>query len=321
MLCALLAATALGSEAHVVRVDLAVLATSTGVAEAEIRRANRLREDEAVRPGTVVVVPGLGEDHPARWSTGAGEHTVQVPGGGARPPRPGQALPRRTRVCTGPDGVGALSLARTSGGHEDLVVYPDTCVELGLSSHNAGARTSHLKLERGRVWTRSTGGRGSVVLEAGTSVIQGANFRAQADNTGARVEVLGDGVAVISGAATIPVPRGTAARLPNRRAPEEPRSLLSAPRPDQPEDRAELRDPRFSWRSMPEASGYLLELSRSRDFDEPLAAAWVVDPRWRPASLDLPRMPELWWRVAAADSEGLIGRPSEPRRARIPAPP
>ncbi len=297
-----LLSAAFADEYHVVRKDLSELSAETGVEARKILSANRLKTAPA---GTIVRVPGVGESRSIRWISGA-QGTVHV-GRSTHSPRDNEALVGRSGVCTGSTGAATLRLATSDAGHDDLILAADTCVKVFAGSSRDGHRRSYVQLEEGRVWTRSSGGSGEVLLQAADTIVIGQDYRLQSDTHGQSVEVFAETTEIIVGGVARTLERRTGIRVPDRGRTGEATALMPAPRPLSPAQGETMVEASFSWEPVPGATGYVLELSRSRDFGEALAIVTVETPSWQPTQLDLPVADAYWWRVSALDEAKILG--------------
>lgn len=141
-----------------------------------------------------------------------------------------------------------------------------------------------------------------------------ARSRRAADSK-AQVMVYGGTANVASAGKTVKVPNGMGTQVEEGKPPATPQKLLIAPSLVSPDADAIMRGDGFSWKAVPGAVGYTLEVFRDA------TATQIVDrvtglrqTSWRPAQ-ELP-LEDMYWRVTAVSATGLDGFPAAPRRVR-----
>lgn len=330
---ALWLAVALGAEHRVVRPGQTVESIAEEVGDPGladgIRAANQIPAGQQPAVGSVVFLPdGLDGhvDQPALVLAVRGSVEVQRPGQRIEEARLGDELPAGTGVCTGPQSTITLRLAAAGVGdtHDDLTLFPATCITVDAASARGELRHSLLSLREGSVSVRATDSQAGAVTvrtRAGVTSGAGGGFRVHVEaDSAARTEAL-DAIARVFGAEReMTVPAGYGSRVREGQAPSAPVKLLVPGEPTAPGDGASLHRPDFAWTPVNRALGYQVQIGGSADFSDLLLMEPVDQALWEPERLFLPtRVPGLWWRVASVDRTGFIGRWSEPRLLAVPA--
>lgn len=328
-LIGLLSLTALAADHTVVGPDedLAAVAARVGVSAADIIRANELGPGTDLAPGQVLTLPDDGgEASGAVVLAWFGACNATSPGGAAVALEDAMPLDAGSIVCTEVGGYATVRLAVADGGrvHDDVTLLPETCLEIVGTSARKGRRSSLVTLARGSVTVQEAedaGNQGTVSVQTKAGITSGeGGFRVHVEETATRTEALARPLFVAAQGASLRLEPGEGSRTVNGERPGAKVQLLRPGSPLTPANQAALRRPDFSWRSVPENLGYLVEVSATPRFDNIVLAEEVPDPPWLPGSLLVPyRVPGLWWRVTAYDSLGFLGLPSAARGLQVPA--
>jgi serine/threonine-protein kinase len=134
---------------------------------------------------------------------------------------------------------------------------------------------------------------------------------------GAQVMVYEGSSNVQAGGASVEVARGMGTSVPSGGRPAAPEKLLEAPHVLAPVPGTAYgqSNPRFSWRPVPGARSYTVEVCADADCGQVVdRATRVAGERWSPDGLPLG---ELYFRVTAVSASGLDGFPSAPAPFRI----
>lgn len=140
---------------------------------------------------------------------------------------------------------------------------------------------------------------------------QGMGTRARKSSAGGAQVMVFEGTGnVEAGGASVDVPRGMGTSVPKGGAPGKPETLLSAPAVLSPAPGTAYgqSNPRFSWRGVPGAVSYTLEVCADPGCGRLVDRATDVRAeRWIPEGLPLG---EFYLRVTAVSASGLDGYPS-----------
>lgn len=294
----------------------------------EIRSINRLQPGEQPSVGTVLVLPVLAGDHvdhQAAVLSHRGSVVARIRGRD-RPASVGMILPLGATVCTGEDGYATLRLAvAASGGeHDDLSLFPSTCLTVDGTSSRKGERSSLVQVETGSVSVRNAvGGDGpgtvTVITPSGITSGDQGGFRVTIEQAAARTEALDAPASVFGAEHEVRLPAGHGSRVKTGERPSDPVKLLAPGTPTAPDSGAPLLVPEFTWVGVDGALGYRVELAAAPDFSDTLRIEDVPSASWVPDRLFLPyRVPGIWWRVSSIDRVGFVGAPSQVRELTIP---
>jgi hypothetical protein len=139
----------------------------------------------------------------------------------------------------------------------------------------------------------------------------------RSEEGGAKLMAYAGASDVEAGGAKVAVPRGMGTSVAPQGPPSPPEPLLPAPALVSPQPGAEraCADPALSWRPVPQAASYIVEVCRDA------GCGALVERRvgetateWRPPALPVG---ELYWRVTARGRSGLDGYPSEAVRLAV----
>lgn len=280
----------------------------------EVQRAlweyNRLANQNSIRPGQVIRIPG-------NWMRNeAGPTTLERVEGDVRSGTqaliPGSSLSPGDGVRTGKDGFATIRLADGS----TLELKPDSEVVLESVRKSPLAEGSEAKflLRSGRaeaaVQKRPAGGaRFEVRTPIAVAAVRGTRFRVASDaaRQTATSEVL-EGVVEVADNANlgrVSVAEGFGTRVKSGEPPAEPRALLPAPRL-WTGIRLSLRSPvTLNFTSLPGATGYRVLVARRADFAEVIYSEVVGSNQ-----IPLPEMANgpYFLKVRGIDDLGLEGR-------------
>jgi hypothetical protein len=324
---ALLLTAALAGDAQVVRQGDTIESIAAGLdgGPAAVRAANGLGDDAQPIVGSVLRLGGPDMDVPGVVCSTSGTGTATTAGGTVVDLVRGLELPAGSHVCTGERSYATLCLARsdTDYSHDMVTMFPGTCVAVEAAFSAPERRTTVVSLEKGGV---SVGARGQttsgdVTIRTLDGVTAGrmGGFRVTLEPDATRTEAVTAPVSVFGDATQVEVPAGFGSRVSAGRAPVTPTALLPSGALSKPDDGEALRIPEFSWPAVARSVGYRVELATTSDFVDIVQAETVPEAHWAPEVLFLPyRVPGLWWRVAAYDSLGFLGVPSEARALRFP---
>lgn len=293
-----------------------------------IREINGLGDGAQPEVGRVLLLPELPGEHQDQDAAllafrGAVDLKIR---GRAVPPQVGLALPLGTTVCTGADGFATvrLALSHRGGIHDDLSLFPGTCLTVDGTSSRPGARSSLVRVDSGSVAVRAVGdaaepGSVTVVTPSGATSGERGGFRVTVEAQAMRAEALYARATVFGARRMLDLEAGQGSRTPTGGAPGAAVALLAPGTPTAPDDGAVLRRPDFTWVPVDRALGYRLELAVAPDFSDVVRLEDVQGTEWLPDRLLLPyRVPGVWWRVASIDRTGFVGVPSAPRSLAIP---
>ncbi|MEM8961580.1 MAG: hypothetical protein AAGD38_08890 [Acidobacteriota bacterium] len=141
-----------------------------------------------------------------------------------------------------------------------------------------------------------------------------AETRTRRDDGGAAVMVYGGSSNVEAAGVTVPVRRGMGTTVDSGEPPKPPERLLRAPSLEAPDAGSEWgwTNPRLSWKAVPKAASYVVEICADTACTALLARAEnIAETSWI-ANVPLPAA-ELHWRVTARSSSGLDGYPATTR--------
>lgn len=296
---------------------------------ANIRATNGLKPDEEPAPGTLLRLPDAvgGQQRDAAVLSVRGPATVALPGGAEARPSPGMALPVGAEICTGSGGTATVRLAVSDRGgiHDDITLLSETCLTVRATTTRPGRRSSVVGLRQGSVTVAPSGpgeagGTITVETDAGITTAEAGGFRVHVEaDDAARPEALDTPLSVLSGGSEQRLQLNQGSRVPLGGVPSSPTDRLHPGALRAPLPSAPLRRPDFAWLRVPDALGYQLELSADEGLRDLVLATPVDRPGWEPDRLLLPAdVPGLYWRVAAIDAIGFIGRPSEERPLSLP---
>ena len=325
----LLASLALAAAPVVVEQDTTVelLARRLGdpaLAEA-IRTLNELHSDE-LDAGQILLVPAAGaQQREARVVSLAGEGTVTLATGESLNLVTGDPLPTGATICLGEQSFATVRLAVSleSPNHDDVALFPETCLAVDALTAEPGRRSSLLRVAQGEVSVVSVDDDpGTVTVVTPTAVTTGdaGGFRVAVEEGATRTEAVDAPVRVYGQGEALQLEAGQATRVEDGQAPQAAVVLLRSGVLVRPEDGEVLRAPDFRWGELERALYYRIEIATSSDFAEVVVAQTVPTEAWDPPRLYVPyRVPGLWWRVAPIDKTGFVGVPSEPWFLGFPA--
>lgn len=245
----------------------------------------------------------------ARLRTG-GEVTAGPEVAELQPRAAGDVLYAQDVVHT---GKGWVELELADGSF--LRVAPESTLRLGVVGLNAqGQRQVQLEVLGGTVEAEaSKAGPGAVFeLKTRTAVagVRGTRFRTSAvDGETSRLETLEGRVALGAGQGEADVDGGFGSRVKAGAAPESPRPLLAAPEVDTAARAGTFKgSPRLTWKSVPGARSYRVEVARDVDFSLELHRSLTDAP-----ALALEALPngKWFWRVQPLDADGFEGYTSK----------
>lgn len=328
----LLVAIAWSADHRVVREGDTVESVAAGLGDpalaGRIREINGLAAGAQPEVGRLLMLPELPGEHLDQQAAllafrGALDITVR---GRPATPEVGLSLPLGSTVCTKSDGYATVRLAVSHRGgiHDDLSLFPGTCLTVDGTSSRPGARSSLVRVDTGSVSVRSVGeaaepGSVTVVTPSGTTSGDRGGFRVTIEPEAMRTEALYARATVFGAMKMLELQPGQGSRTPSGSAPGAPVALLAPGTPTAPEDGAVLRRPDFAWVPVDRALGYRLEVAVAPDFSDVVRLEDVQGTEWLPDRLFLPfRVPGLWWRVASIDRTGFVGVPSEARSLAVP---
>ncbi len=290
-----------------------------------IRTLNELHTDE-LEPGQILLIPGPGsEAREARVVSLSGQGSVTLASGERLNLVTGAPLPTGATVCVDEDAFATirLSVALDSPNHDDVALFPQTCLSVDALTAEPGRRSSLIRVATGEVSVISVDDDpGTVTVVTPTAVATGdaGGFRVAVEEGATRTEAVSHDVTVYGEGARLDLAAGQATRIAEGSAPEAPTMLLRAGVLVRPEDGSVLRAPDFRWTEIRRALYYRVEIATSPDFAEVVVAQTVPTESWDPGRLYVPyRVPGLWWRVAPIDKVGFVGVPSEPSFLSFPA--
>jgi hypothetical protein len=156
------------------------------------------------------------------------------------------------------------------------------------------------------------------VVIGGTSISHNASANRpvstrsrKAADAKAQVMVYGGSSVVASAGKSVDVGAGMGTQVELGKAPERPQKLLPAPALVEPiaEPAAEATlHSGFSWKSVPDAASYTLEIYRDADATKLIErATGIHETSWRPNALPYG---DLYWRATAVNTTGLDGFPA-----------
>jgi hypothetical protein len=167
---------------------------------------------------------------------------------------------------------------------------------------------------------------GEARARAGGTAEAGLAARTGAERGGAARLMIYRGRGELAAAGeTVDLAAGTGSTVEPKQPPRPAEALLAAPVPDLPEPDAQLGldDPWLTWKAVPGAAGYAVEVCADEDCARLIErATGVAETRYRLAGAPAQ---SAFWRVRATSASGLAGFPSAPRRfvtvPSVPPPP
>ncbi|MCB9743352.1 MAG: LysM peptidoglycan-binding domain-containing protein [Alphaproteobacteria bacterium] len=318
------------SDHHVLRAGetLESVAAAQGVDPVALRELNGLSPEDQPEVGAVLKLPGApGErPEPAVLHTFLGTGYVQPPRRDRSPLEPALPLTEGTTLCTHAESYATLRLAVDvdTGEHDDVNLWPETCVVVESLSSKRGGRSSLLRVLNGSisvVSTRPGESEGRITLRTADAVAtaDGGGQRLHVEEGATRAEAVYKPMAVIAQGEELALEAGQGSRVRAGEAPGPVVQLLLPGESLTPRPSVSLRVPAFRWGPVAEAAAYQIELGMDPEFREVVLMQSLPDPRWDPQVLVVPyRESGFWWRTCAYDSLGFLGIPSEPRALKFP---
>ncbi|MCB9731788.1 MAG: FecR domain-containing protein [Deltaproteobacteria bacterium] len=179
-------------------------------------------------------------------------------------------------------GSGSVVVARLIDGSE-LRLSEDSAVRIGAVAFSTTlGRNVQLQLVRGYAEVRAREMPGPLKLVTGNAVagVRGTEFRlAIPDETTSRLETLDGSVAFSGSRGTIFVPRGLGSRVDHSGFPEDARTLLLAPKIEEPVRGTRRDGDLLSWEPVAQAREYLIEFARDAQFTDTYWATTSDRPR------------------------------------------
>ncbi len=228
-----------------------------------------------------------------------------------QPAQVGQMLLAGKVVRTPAGGGARLLLADGSC----VWLGPATAVRLGALYLNAESkRVARIELLRGEVQPEAAHeGLGSVfdiVTRTAVAGVRGTRFRvATTDGSVTRVETLQGKVELGAPKGKVDVAAGQGSQVDESGLPEPARKLLPAATVEEPTHGSVAPGTQLTWRAVPGAATYRLEVARDAEFSTQTQQIRCNDARWPITGLDASR--RWFWRVAAVDSAGFTGMTSK----------
>lgn len=291
-----------------------------------LRRANGLGPDQEPVVGTVLLIPGGDQAPLAVLHSFMGTGSILIPGGSTTPLELAVELPEGSRVCTDEDSYATIRLAADieTGAHDDLNLWTGTCVVIESLSSALDDRSSLVQVESGSISLQSTRAgesEGRITLRTSDAVAtaDGGGQRLHVEDGSTRAEAVDKGMSVIAEGVELELEAGQGSRVKNGEAPGAPVTLLLPGAHLRPTPRVSLRVPSFSWKPVPEAAGYQIELGMDRELREVVLLQALVEPGWDPSLLVVPyRDSGFWWRICAYDEMGFLGIPTTAEQLLFP---
>jgi len=149
----------------------------------------------------------------------------------------------------------------------------------------------------------------NVLTRTAVAGVRGTDFRTHASAGDTRIETLGGEVLLAGTLDAVSVGAGRGSRVGSDGFPERTRKLLAAPVVVEPRKGRVFPADRLRWGANPSAAHYIVEIARDAEFSRYVHARSVRAPAVEVGS-DLD--PGKWfWRVAAVDADGFVGRTSK----------
>ncbi|MCB9764309.1 MAG: LysM peptidoglycan-binding domain-containing protein [Alphaproteobacteria bacterium] len=326
-----LAAPVFAADHHVVRAGDTVASIAAALGdpslEGAILKANGLTRADPLEVGAVLLLPDRGARPPeAVLHSYFGTGSITPPGGAAAAFDTSLPLPEGTTVCTDADSFATLRLASDADGpdHDDVNLWPDTCLEIRSLAARAGDRSSLINVTRGSVSVQAvrkgeTQGTITVTTADAVATSRGGGHRVHVEDGATRTEALYNPLAVIAQGVELDLQPGQGSRIKAGEAPGKPVQLLVPGTPSAPDAGLPLRVPDFEWTPVDRALGYVLEIGLDAEFRDIVLLEDLPGPAYAPELLIVPwREDGLWWRVTSYDRMGFMGVPSDPRPQRFP---
>lgn len=333
MIALFLACLAYAEELHPVRAGdtIETIAAARGAKPDELRALNDLSAGEQPAVGSLLRLPpppGFSSDQQAFLIALTGEATLTDTNGVTEAARTFEPIDEGTTICTAARGIATLRLASTCNDDgstsDDIVLNPQTCLEVRSSVSTQQGRSTVVQVTRGAVSVATrdqADGHVTIVTPSGITTGTSGGYRVAIEDEAARTEAIGAPVAVAAQGEEVALDRGQGSRTRTGEAPGPPVDLLPAPQPLLPDAGAVLGRPRFSWQPADQAFAYRFELATGQTFLQTLYIEDIAEPAYRPGMLLLPTdaTDTLYWRVSVFDRLGFQGMPSAPRAFVLPS--
>ena len=149
-----------------------------------------------------------------------------------------------------------------------------------------------------------------IVTRTAVAGVRGTRFRvATTDGSVTRVETLQGKVELGAPKGKVDVAAGQGSQVDESGLPEPARKLLPAATVEEPTHGSVAPGTQLTWRAVPGAATYRLEVARDAEFSTQTQQIRCNDARWPITGLDASR--RWFWRVAAVDSAGFTGMTSK----------
>jgi ferric-dicitrate binding protein FerR (iron transport regulator) len=211
-----------------------------------------------------------------------------------------------------PDANSSARLVLADG--SEIRVYPRTLLRIGPVVLNAKLkRRVSIDLLAGSIKTHAQyGGRGSqfdVKTRTAVAGVRGTDFRVAVAGGFTRVETTGGAVELAGSKSAVAVNGGLGSRVDGSGVPEKARQLLAGPLGLRPVAGTVPVGSSLSWRVVPNASAYKLELASDAYFTQRFQVHSIGRNSW---SVPTVLSGAKWfWRVQAVDRDGFVGMPSK----------